>query len=650
MPTYYGTYSARTNHRLRLDVSQGTQNVAGNYTNFSWALYIERTSGVGSYYLTNGGSGSVNIGGAVTGVPAHQYDTRSSTVILIASGSNNIGHNADGTLTLSVSASVSSPGTIGSASLSGAFAVTTIPRASTATFSNSAPEAGTAITINTNRASTGFTHTLQWFFGNVNGTIATNVATSQVWTVPLSLLDQIPNATQGNGHIRVITYSGATLIGQKDTAITIKAGAAIVPSFTTVTHAEATAGVAAAIGGYVQSVSTLALAITGATVAYSSPIASYKITVAGQTINAVSGTTPAAIAEAGSAVAITATITDGRGRTATKTVNIVVLAYAPPVINAGAFSVQRALSNGVVNEEGTYLRTNLNVAVSSLIVSTVQKNTLTYKVFVRVRGATSWGTAVVSTLASGITFASYALPGPYSIESSWEVLVQIVDKFATSSITATVATANIFMHWGPNGIGLGKFHEFGAVDVAGAIFQNNGKQVLDQTDVATPAEFLSGTGAAKSISVTDFNSRPIGLTRRTTTALSTGNATYANMSADAAWGSRELLGGMTYSNGFIIPTGGAGMYVVEWSLLIAGTPAPGIAGIAVNAGGSIAGDSLHAAGTFQNGGAYFGNGSAMVRLNAADVLTLWGYGSGAALSINALANRGPHWGLRWIAP
>lgn len=137
-----------------------------------------------------------------------------------------------------------------------------------------------------------------------------------------------------------------------------------------------------------------------------------------------------------------------------------------------------------------------------------------------------------------------------------------------------------------------------------------------------------------------------GIVRRTTSALTTGGGAYANMSANAKWGNRDLINGMTYSDGFIVPL--AGIYVVEWQML-SSTSRASILGIAVNAGSSIAGGhTLHAASSLQDGGAFIGAGSAMVRLDVDDKLTLWGYSASAA-TMNANANEGPHWGCRWVA-
>jgi hypothetical protein len=350
---------------------------------------------------------------------------------------------------------------------------------------------GSTYQINTNRASTGFTHTLEYVFGTKSGVIATGVGDSTNWAIPVDLLTEIPNSANGTGIIKTTTYSGATVIGTTNSNITLTAPLTAVPSFTTITHSEATAGVAASVGAYVQSISKLNLAITGAAGYQGSTITGYKIEVGTQAINAVSGVTPNPISASGTVV-LTGTVTDSRGRTATKTVNITVLAYAPPKFNSTP-TVQRSVSDGTPNEEGNYLRANINASVQSLLVGGVQKNKLTYKVSTKLKSSSGGLTLKVNTLAPGITFNSYANTGTYSITDAYDVFIEVVDLFATSSILISIPVAKIFMHWdGSDGVGIGKYREQGALDVAGNIYQN-GNKVLDTLDIAAQTMLLDAS-------------------------------------------------------------------------------------------------------------------------------------------------------------
>lgn len=495
----YDTVLSNSDYILRLIVNQSSQDVANNTSSVAWSLRIIKGSGSGkwSFYTK---TWSVNIGGQTASGSISGYDFRNYTELILGSGSFTITHNADGTKTISNSGSFSEAQiNVGTGTASGSLALTTIPRASTPTFSVSSVDAGVAFTINTNRASTSFTHTVRYAFGTLSGTIATGVATSQGWTPPLSLINEIPSATSGVLTIYLDTYSGSTLIGTKSGTLTLKVPTSIVPDFTTITVAEAVAAVTTVMGSgvYVQNQSKLSLAITGAAGAYGSTIPStgYKIETPTQTINAQSGTTPSPISTSGTAVVITGTVTDSRGRTKTKTVTINVLPWAPPVLNAPV-TFRRALSNGTLNDEGTYIRVDINATVSSLINST-ERNTLTYKVYSRTRGSSVWD-IINTTTPAGLTFNSYVLISPYSISTAYEVRVEVIDKFGTTAAEGTVATATIFMHWG-DGLGLGKYYEAGrgTLDVIGQIYQNDGKAVLDIEDFATTAEVLAGTSTVK---------------------------------------------------------------------------------------------------------------------------------------------------------
>ena len=125
---------------------------------------------------------------------SYSYDFSSySTLTLIGNGQAWVGHDAAGNCYLSIQGN-SSFGQLGSAQVNSGFWLPAIPRASTPSWSGDF-EAGTAKTINMNRASTGFTHTVQYSFGSVGmTTIATGVTDNVSWTPPLSLLQQIPNS------------------------------------------------------------------------------------------------------------------------------------------------------------------------------------------------------------------------------------------------------------------------------------------------------------------------------------------------------------------------------------------------------------------------------------------------------------------------
>lgn len=229
---------------------------------------------------------------------------------------------------------------------------------------------GTLKNVAVTRSSSLFTHTVTWAYGNQSGTLLTKgTSTSIAWTPAMSLCSQTPNSTSSTGSLRITTYYGNTQIGSTQSAtITLSVPSFVVPSFTAITCVEYVSEVSVKVGNYVQNKSRLTFAITGVSGSYGSTIKTYKITGCGQTINAVSGTT-GVITVSGNQT-ITATITDSRGRTATKTLAINILPYASPKI----------LGSGVERTGDTTANVSAKLQASPLKNGSTEKNKLMYKV------------------------------------------------------------------------------------------------------------------------------------------------------------------------------------------------------------------------------------------------------------------------------
>lgn len=487
MATFYGALGSQ--YRLELVTTEdvGSINVSNNTSEVDYALYIRKLSGSGRWTFTTN-TWQINIDGW-TATGAFTYDFRNYSLLLLTSGTRTITHNADGSKTISSSGTFyDQSANLGAGTASGSLTLSTIPRASTSTFESGGSvvtswDDGDAITIDTNRASSGFTHTLEYAFAGLTAQpIATGVGASVSWTPPLSLLDLIPSALSATLTLTTKTYNGGTYIGVKTTALTLRvpAGSAFEPDFGTITNSETVTAVSTNVGAYVQNFSKLALAITSPTEAYSSPIVSFTITAAGQTITAQSGTTPAPLAASGT-VAIVGTVTDARGRTHSETVNVSVLAHSLPSVAGVQF--RRSLSGGTLDENGTYVRADLNVASRSLIVSAVEKNTLKIEMFTRLRGESSWGAAAATINPVSNTYLGDFAFGIYSVGSSYDLLMKLTDVLgAVTDVNGTITTAGIFVHFGGRGegIGIGKYWEQGSVDAKGQMFQNDGREVADE--------------------------------------------------------------------------------------------------------------------------------------------------------------------------
>lgn len=455
------------------------QEINNNRSLVGFQLWIDKLS----YSPTYAFDGIAHRWMKINGGYVHEYygngfDFRNGNNFLLAQGEVWVPHNADGTKNFIIEAAANFH-LLGATSLSTPpFYLPTIPRTSNPSFpSGNSVNAGSTIPINMNRQSTSFTHDVYYAFGTVGWTAVAGGVTDQVnFTPPLSLLNEIPNSASGTGSILVYTISGGTVIGSAQVSFTLTAGAAIQPDFTTITHSEGTIGVAANIGAYVQSISKLVLAITGAVSSgYGATVSSYRLEVinsAGtglQTINAVSGTT-STITSSGN-ITLRGTVTDSRGRSKQKTVTVSFLPYASPTVPT--YSAQRALSSGVVDEDqGTYVKVNISAAVQSLIVGGTQKNQMRIQVLSRVRGTTSWTLKSDVTYAVGtITYNSFVLINTYLLTTAYDIQITVTDDFRTSIVQVSLPVASIFMHFDANlGVGIGKFREQGALDVAGSVY------------------------------------------------------------------------------------------------------------------------------------------------------------------------------------
>ena len=222
---------------------------------------------------------------------------------------------------------------------------------------------GSAGTISINRASSAFTHTLTYSFGNTNGTIATKTtATSVSWTPALSLASQIPNAISGTCTITCTTYNGNTNIGSKTCTLTLS-----IP---------ADGEVPSTWGIYVQTKSKVKLTINRAAGSYGSTIKSYSITGGGYSGSASTLTT--GFLNNSGTITFKATVTDSRGRVSPEaSVSITVTAYSPPYFNSSLS--QRCLSNGALDDDGTYIHALVSFGYSTCGGKNTLKTSVQYK-------------------------------------------------------------------------------------------------------------------------------------------------------------------------------------------------------------------------------------------------------------------------------
>ena len=431
-----------TNDKIqyKVTITQNSQSVANNTSNVTVSVRVYRTNtgyttyGTGTVYCTINGTQYTE------GITSSDKITNSGIVLFTKT--LNITHNADGTKTLATSTRITHD-QFSSNAQSYSQALTTIPRATTPTVSATSVNMGSDITISMPRASGSFDHTLTYKFGNATGTIGSDLGTSKTWEVPLSLASQIPSGTSGTCTITCKTYNGSTLIGTKTVSFTAKVPSSVVPSISSLTIAEAVSGLSAKFGAYIQNKSQAKVTITAAG-SYSSTISSYKTTVSGKSYSG-STFTSGVLATSGT-VTIETTVTDSRGRTATKSSTINVLAYTAPKITK--FTAFRSNSAGVQNYEGTSVNCGYAWTVSAL----GNKNDNSYVFEYKAKGASAW-----TSLASGNSYSintSRIFANMAPIDSSYDLRLTVKDYFGSAVAVAEIPTAFTLLDFNASGKGL----------------------------------------------------------------------------------------------------------------------------------------------------------------------------------------------------
>lgn len=453
---------------LNVYVDQGSQSITANTSTVNWRMTVSRT---GAYYTHNkqGDSTlSLNLDGRNVHYSYPTWET-SGEEYTLASGSSTISHNADGTKKLPISCTFNpNNGLHGTITVSASLSLTTIPRSSSV--SVGAGVIGSSVTININRQSSSFKHTVRYAWAGKSGTIATNVDTSTSWTIPLDFANDIPNSASGTGTIYVDTYSGSTKTGTQSTTLTASVPSNVKPTFTGVSLSDLNGAAQNLIPNgntFIQVISNIKVAFNGAVGSYGSSITGYYAEIVGKNQSTSSNGGGLGIMNYHGTINIRARVSDSRGRWSdTKEVFVTVLEYFAPALS---FSIARTGSTS------STLTVTRNAKIAPLAVSGSQKNTMTLTFKVARLGTTNFqvdtGPATGSwTSISTLVNSQANLAGNYLANQSWVVIGTLEDKFTRSDFMVNVATESVVLSYDRSGVGVNKIRERGALDVKGDIF------------------------------------------------------------------------------------------------------------------------------------------------------------------------------------
>lgn len=442
---------------LKFSWSIKSQSIANNTTTISWNL-----KGAGGAVSTwyKAGNFKVIIDGETV------YSTSESSRITlydgttVASGTFTIKHKDDGTRTFTVSAQGGIYTYAVNCTGSETFTLDTIARKSTLAASNGT--LGTEQTLTVTRQASSLTHTVTYKCGSASGTIVTkSTDTSLKWTPPLSLASQNTTGSSVSITLTITTYTGSTSVGSNTKTITCAIPASVKPSVS-IAVTDPT-GKKDTYGAYVQGVSKMKIVSTG-TGSQGSTIKSYKVEADGKSYTA--GTVETGVISGAGTLSVKVTVTDSRGRTATTSQSITVLAYTAPRITA--LTATRCDASGKASSTGEYLAVKFSCYSSAL----ADKNTAAYQIRYKKSTDTSYTPVTLSSFAGqySVTNGVYVIPADTS--SSYDITFTVTD--AIKSVSKNTTGSSVKKLWSLLkkagkivGIAIGKVaEEEGVLDIA----------------------------------------------------------------------------------------------------------------------------------------------------------------------------------------
>lgn len=421
-------------YRLVLNVNETSTSVANNTSSVSWSLVLYS---INANFTSWDVSRSVVINGSSVLSQRKRETISRGGSLTLGSGSTTVPHNADGTKTLSCSASISATGASylpGSMGVSGSMGLTKIARATQP--SAAGADLGQEITINLPRATSNFTHRISYEWSGKSGVLASGVGTSYKWTVPLSFVADIPNSSQQNLVIVCDTYNGSSYIGTKRAYVSMKVPASIVPKIDSIAVSEAVSKVKSNFTKYIRGMSQASVAVEASGV-YGSTIKGYLVELDGVSYTSKAFTSN--VIQGDGSLPLKVTVTDSRGRSASKTRVLNVHPYITPIITAADISQSGST---------TYLR------VKGSVDSVADENTKTLSIRYKPISGSNWES--VETTPGTWSFDNLVELRSMDSTVTYQIVAELRDKINAAVFTTSTGKPVISRLAGGKGVTLFK--------------------------------------------------------------------------------------------------------------------------------------------------------------------------------------------------
>ena len=433
-----------------------SQNIGSNSSTINWQAYMHYNSA--DAQLDNGiaslsGTRWSN-GGRVYNF-ASNFSTRN---LAVASGSFTIGHNSDGTQSLSVSGGIDVY-QVGRSSGSASWALTTIPRNSQVTTNASSYTLGDPITVNTNRKSTSFTHTITIRKDNAAGTVLktfNSVGSSVTWIPSAGEITTMQGLIPNSNTLTVyVNQYNNQVAASSNTTVAFNLTAAN-PTFSDFTFKDTNASTVAITGSdqvLVKGKSTLEVEISSANKMVANKSSTpdrydivYEATTAELAYSASTITEDFTTVDTIGSRTIVARAYDSRNNSTTVAKNVTVYDYNDPVLEVSVEREDNFGANTTITTAGTF---------DLLPIGGVNKNAITASSLrYRVKQTTTETWDAWATIPFTVTDNTFSGTDQLKVldnSNSYNLEFEIVDKFGTTTQAATLGAGTPILFIGEDG-------------------------------------------------------------------------------------------------------------------------------------------------------------------------------------------------------
>ena len=534
MSTIVG-YGSKHNHEFTLNVNETSTDIINNTSTISFDFTIYKSSY--SWSGWNSITYTVNIDGTnYTGtIPSYTAGNR----MVIASGTQTISHNSDGTKNIGFSFNVTDNSgqsyTCGNASASGTMDLTTIARASTInSVSGSDIESNFVVTYTSYYNQ--FTNKLRVSIPNVYALQTHEYTSGTSFTLDQSSLEYLytymaNKQTVPLGFV-IETWNGSTKIGESAEIVQTCSISNCEPTIETHTYIDTNADIVAITENnqkIVKNKSTLRINLTNLNSYKGATLSSCIVTINNVSYQFpdISGTSIASTyldigtLDISNNTTATIVLTDSRGNNVEKTLSITIVDYILLSIGATISRTQPTTGEVGIRFSGNYFNGNVIVSDSSIA------NTLSINWYYRERYASTWTsggslTPVISnnTYSNGQSVIS--LGSIFDYQKAYEFKLEVKDKYTTLEPTYLVMQGIPVFNWGENFFNVNKTLQLGGENLLSLIFPI-GSTYITQTDTNPNTILGFGTWArfngkvAVGLDANDSNFNSIGKTGGSTT-------------------------------------------------------------------------------------------------------------------------------------